>query len=279
MLNVDKIADRNSPVEEKPSLSSKEHLVAGREKGDDLSPSSECNPTQERQISGNGDVIAEVMKKGLFAQDRMAILRRDIRALDSMIAKMSVERNLAAEIFMASEIEQDEEIKLHSHARELITLAKAQIKRRRNYITLFGLLFFFGLYCTAILLQREGSAAYDVESRCALILLNILVELQDSRLFLVNSVILSNIMGSLPTISATSFFNGGGPGSTGQLKTNADFYMWLNESVISLMFKDAICGDGICSSPEEVPGVGRFGWYSSPHLFRYPPGNHAPPNC
>ena len=25
--------------------------------------------------------------------------------------------------------------------------------------------------------------------------------------------------------------------------------------------QDAVCGDGVCSSPEETPGVGRFGWY------------------
>jgi hypothetical protein len=67
-------------------------------------------------------------------------------------------------------------------------------------------------------------------------------------------------MGSLPITSGTSFFNGGGPGSTGQLTTNDDFYTWLNESIINLMFKDAVCGDRVCSSPEEFPGVGRFGW-------------------
>ena len=79
------------------------------------------------------------------------------------------------------------------------------------------------------------------------------------------SVITSAVMGSLPTISATSFFNGGGPGSTGQLTTDSDFYTWFNETIIALMYQDAVCGDGVCSSPEEVPGVGRFGW-SSPSV-------------
>ena len=74
------------------------------------------------------------------------------------------------------------------------------------------------------------------------------------------SVILSNVMGSLPVTQATSFFNGGGPGSTGQLTTNDEFYSWLNDTVIRTMFQDAVCGDGVCSSPEEVPAVGRFGW-------------------
>jgi hypothetical protein len=76
-------------------------------------------------------------------------------------------------------------------------------------------------------------------------------------------------MGSLPTLSATSFFNGGGPGSTGQLTTNDDFYTWLNESIINHMFHDAVCGDGVCSSPEEVPGVGRFGWCAFASLIEY----------
>jgi hypothetical protein len=71
-------------------------------------------------------------------------------------------------------------------------------------------------------------------------------------------------MASLPSNGAgSSFFNGGGPGSVGQLSTNEEFYAWLKSSVIDVLFQDAVCGDGVCDSPEEVPGVGRFGWYTT----------------
>jgi hypothetical protein len=68
-------------------------------------------------------------------------------------------------------------------------------------------------------------------------------------------------MALLPTNGAgASFFNNGGPGSVGQLSTNAEFYTWLKDSVIDILFQDSLCGDGVCNSPEEVAGVGRFGW-------------------
>ena len=67
-------------------------------------------------------------------------------------------------------------------------------------------------------------------------------------------------MGSLPVQGGASFFNGGGAGSTGRLTTSADFYGWLNGSIINTLFQDAVCGDGVCNTPEEVAAVGRFGW-------------------
>ena len=73
----------------------------------------------------------------------------------------------------------------------------------------------------------------------------------------IQSVIMSNIMGNIPTYGAhSSFLNGGGPGSNGLLSTNDDFYNWIRNSVIAVVFQDATCGDGICSSLEEMPAVG-----------------------
>ena len=72
---------------------------------------------------------------------------------------------------------------------------------------------------------------------------------------------MSNIMGTIPINGAhSSFLNGGGPGSNGLLSTNNDLYNWMRNSVLAVVFQDAICGDGICSSPEEMTAVGRFGW-------------------
>ena len=69
-------------------------------------------------------------------------------------------------------------------------------------------------------------------------------------------------MASLPTNGAgSSFAHGSTPGTNGLISSNDEFYGWLQQSVIGALFKDAQCGNRICESPEEVPGVGRFGWY------------------
>eukprot|EP00897_Mesotaenium_endlicherianum_P009263 jgi/Mesen1/8365/ME000464S07769 len=39
----------------------------------------------------------------------------------------------------------------------------------------------------------------------------------------------------------------------------ADIYSWLNDTIINTIYKDAECGDGVCSAPEEYPGFGTFG--------------------
>ena len=56
--------------------------------------------------------------------------------------------------------------------------------------------------------------------------------------------------------------NDGSPGSNGLLAVTSDLYGWLRDPVVATLFQDAVCGDGICQTPEEQPGVGRFGWYS-----------------
>jgi hypothetical protein len=75
------------------------------------------------------------------------------------------------------------------------------------------------------------------------------------------SVIMSNLMLSLPLSGSGLFSNGGGPGSTGLLSTNENLLTWLGESVIPVLFQDAVCGDGKCEAPEEEKGYGRFGWF------------------
>jgi hypothetical protein len=65
---------------------------------------------------------------------------------------------------------------------------------------------------------------------------------------------------SLPLSGSGLFSNGGGPGSTGLLSSNENLLTWLGESVIPVLFQDAVCGDGKCESPEEEKGYGRFGW-------------------
>jgi hypothetical protein len=50
-------------------------------------------------------------------------------------------------------------------------------------------------------------------------------------------------------------------GAPGVLSSNEQFYSWINDNLISVIYKDAQCGNGICEFPEEVKGVGEYGWY------------------
>ena len=94
-------------------------------------------------------------------------------------------------------------------------------------------------------------------------------------------------MASLPTRGAgSSIFHGSVPGAIGLLDTNEDFCTWLNSTLLAVLYQDAVCGDGTCQSPEEVPGVGRFGWcfFPSQHLTsesgpRLPAMSHPSPRC
>ena len=72
------------------------------------------------------------------------------------------------------------------------------------------------------------------------------------------SVIMSRIMGSLPTNGQGGYFNAGGPGASGLLGSSSDIIAWL-QGIIPTIFPDAICGDGSCDADEQQ-GLGRFGW-------------------
>ncbi len=75
------------------------------------------------------------------------------------------------------------------------------------------------------------------------------------------SFLYSDIISSLPPNGrGYSFFQGDVPGAPGVLSTNEQFYSWLTDSLIGVIYKDAQCGNGICESPEEVKGVGDYGW-------------------
>ncbi len=78
---------------------------------------------------------------------------------------------------------------------------------------------------------------------------------------------MSDLMLSLPLSGSGLFSNGGGPGSTGLLSSNENLLTWLGESVIPVLFQDAVCGDGKCEDPEEEKGYGRFGWCAPPPIL------------
>jgi hypothetical protein len=75
-----------------------------------------------------------------------------------------------------------------------------------------------------------------------------------------SSVIMSDIMASLPVNGQGGFFNAGGPGANGLLTSSDQLFDWLGQTILPALFKDAVCGDGQCDADEE-PSIGRFGWY------------------
>ena len=113
---------------------------------------------QVRNVSNDSEI-----EKFLFERSEAA--RRDIYVFDSIIASHQHEADLSSEILLAIEKDRNKHHKLQSDTREFLLLVKARIKRRWNYIKLFGILVSFSLYCSALLLQHSNSSAYDVESR------------------------------------------------------------------------------------------------------------------
>ncbi|CAI5516018.1 unnamed protein product [Closterium sp. Naga37s-1] len=49
------------------------------------------------------------------------------------------------------------------------------------------------------------------------------------------------------------------PDSSNRFARAADFYAWLNSSIIEKFWQDPPCGDGLCDQPLEFPAFGRFG--------------------
>lgn len=85
--------------------------------------------------------------------------------------------------------------------------------------------------------------------------------------YLFCSFLYSDMIASLPTNGqGFSVFKGAVPGAPGVLSSNEQFYTWLNDNLIGVIYKDAQCGNGICEFPEEVKGVGEYGWYQPPVL-------------
>jgi hypothetical protein len=141
------------------------------------------------------------------------------------------------------------------YERKLLELVKYRIERRNGYLKLFSLGCFFFIYVVTIFHQQNISATFGIESRYA----SFSCYTQKSwRLILTYSVIMSNIMGSLPTYGQGGYFNAGGPGANGLLSSSSDIVSWL-QGIVQTIFPDAICGDGSCEADEQQ-GLGRFGW-------------------
>ena len=117
----------------------------------------------------------------------------------------------------------------------MIALVEARIRRSTAYRRLAGTFLFFLCFFVVLYLEQHVQRSYEVESS-----------------------IINAVIEKLPTMGQGGFQNTG-PGSVGFLSSDADFYEWMDKALISQMFTDSVCGDGVCDSPEEYPGFGRFG--------------------
>ena len=117
----------------------------------------------------------------------------------------------------------------------MIALVQARIRRSTAYRQLAGTCAFFLCFLMSLYLQQDVTRSYKVESS-----------------------IINAVIEKLPTMGQGGFQNTG-PGSTGFLSSDKDFYAWMDKALVSQMFIDPVCGDGVCDSPEEYAGFGRFG--------------------
>ena len=98
-------------------------------------------------------------------RDHILSLNRNIQAIDALCARIPLSRNLASEILLTSQMNQKEINVLEAHSKELLSLARKKIERKQNYIKLISLILFFSLYATVLILQRQDSPSYDIQSR------------------------------------------------------------------------------------------------------------------
>jgi hypothetical protein len=115
---------------------------------------------EERSSKARAALIAteEILK-------REKQLRRDISAIETLRSHIPNADNLASDVLLASEITKDERNELDRHARELVANAEAFVAKKKNYVKLIAVVSFFWIYCLTLVLQRNSTAIYEIESR------------------------------------------------------------------------------------------------------------------
>ena len=190
--------------------------------------------------------------------NHVAAVETQIKTIDVLRAKLFNDRTRdAAEniLFDASKSNRERDA-----LTQLLALAKHRIATRQAYIRFGSLFLFFLIYSSTVLVQRDPSTAFGVESRqcvsyvlclhvrilsnslsvpvCLLLELcpSICLSESDSETVTIcplrnhsGSFLLSSLMDTLPLHGAGGPFDGGSPGSTGLLSTDAEFYTWLGQ--------------------------------------------------
>ena len=98
-------------------------------------------------------------------RDHILSLNRNVQALDALCSRIPLSQNLASEFLLTSQLNRKEINVLENHSKELLPLAGKKIERKQNYIKLISLLLFFSLYATVLILQRQDSPSYEIQSR------------------------------------------------------------------------------------------------------------------
>jgi hypothetical protein len=101
-------------------------------------------------------------------------------------------------------------------------LVEARLERNSNYVSAFCLIVFFTVSIAVLVQQRDVATAYSVEG-----------------------TVFNSVNGDLNM-------------ETMEITRSDEFYDWL-EGLIGNVFSDPACGDGVCETPDEFPGFGRFG--------------------
>jgi alkylhydroperoxidase/carboxymuconolactone decarboxylase family protein YurZ len=109
-----------------------------------------------------------VLKEKEEMKKQENILRRDIIAIETLRSQVPQADCVASDVLLASEISKDKRNELDKHARELVTLSMAFVEKKKNYMRLIRRLLFLGVYSLMLILQKNGTVVYDIESRLRL---------------------------------------------------------------------------------------------------------------
>ncbi|CAI5462639.1 unnamed protein product, partial [Closterium sp. Yama58-4] len=124
------------------------------------------------------------------------------------------------DVILANELEEiDKEVVQEVFNR--VSLLRAQVQ---HYRALGGFVLLMALFVAMVYLQADSSRTYQVTAA--------------------HSVL-------IPSNFA--------PDSSNRFAGKADFYAWLNNSIIEKFWQDPPCGDGLCDQPLEFPAFGWFG--------------------
>ena len=137
-------------------LSEEEKLVLARK---------EALEVKHRRLLEEKAVLESLAKKEELEREKKRTIHNDIRALEMLASKVPLAKNLATEIVLASQVESSLTNLNEREAAGLLTLARRRQIKRENYINLASLLTFFALYSILLLIQRDQTAAFHVESR------------------------------------------------------------------------------------------------------------------
>eukprot|EP00961_Rhodomonas_salina_P135251 1819678-Rhodomonas_salina.1 len=105
----------------------------------------------------------------------------------------------------------------------LMHRVEERIERTHHYYSCMALTVFISFFVLVMALQNDVGMAFSIEK-----------------------TMLDTVVGDLDT-------------ETFALKSTDEFFTWFGDNIVDRIFRDPICGDGVCEQPHEFPSVGRFG--------------------